>query len=165
MLLDLSGLDRNERIMIQASIGNERDFEKVAEALVVQHPRVHLKEGKSKPLVSRAAGGRGGGLRSVSGFFKGGHKKGKGKRRFRGFRTSHLATDEYGDTAYIAGDEEPLPDLWSDEEPQADPAHETDDEEDDEEEQAEAWAEAYAAQEIGFDAWLSNEFENTVEDR
>mgnify|MGYP000644818396 CR=1 FL=1 len=43
MLLDLAGLDRNERTMIQASIGNARDFEKIANALIVQHPRVHLK--------------------------------------------------------------------------------------------------------------------------
>ena len=47
MLLDLAGLDKNERIMIMASIGNARDFEKVAEALIVQHPRIHLRESKS----------------------------------------------------------------------------------------------------------------------
>jgi hypothetical protein len=35
MLLDLAGLDKNERTMIQASIGNQRDFEKIADALIV----------------------------------------------------------------------------------------------------------------------------------
>ena len=43
MLLDLSGLTREERVMIQASIGNVRDFfDRVAEALIIQHPRIHL---------------------------------------------------------------------------------------------------------------------------
>lgn len=40
MLLDLAGLDEPERTMVQASIGNVRDFDKIAEALVVQHPRI-----------------------------------------------------------------------------------------------------------------------------
>ena len=38
MLLDLSGLTSEERVMIQASISNERDFDRVAEALI------HLRE-------------------------------------------------------------------------------------------------------------------------
>ena len=42
VLLDLSGLTREERAMIQGSIGNERDFDRVAEALIIQHPRIHL---------------------------------------------------------------------------------------------------------------------------
>ena len=47
LLLDLAGLDKNERTMVQASIGNSREFDKIAEALVVQHPRIHLtKSGK-----------------------------------------------------------------------------------------------------------------------
>ena len=44
MLLEFAGLDRQERIMVQASIGNERDFNKVADALILQHPRIHLQE-------------------------------------------------------------------------------------------------------------------------
>ena len=44
MLLDLAGLGQNERIMIQASIGNQRDFDKIADALVVQRPRIHVRE-------------------------------------------------------------------------------------------------------------------------
>jgi hypothetical protein len=43
-LLDLAGLDKNEKIMIQAAISNARDFEKVADALIVQHPRAHVRE-------------------------------------------------------------------------------------------------------------------------
>eukprot|EP00974_Lingulodinium_polyedra_P006425 611016-Lingulodinium_polyedra.AAC.1 len=34
LLLDLSGLDRPQRTMIQASISNKREFAHVAEALV-----------------------------------------------------------------------------------------------------------------------------------
>ena len=44
MLLDLAGLDRQEKIMVQASIGNSRDFQKVADALILQHPRIHVRE-------------------------------------------------------------------------------------------------------------------------
>ena len=48
MLLDLSGLTREDRVMVQASIGNERDFVRVAEALIIQHPRTHLRERRTK---------------------------------------------------------------------------------------------------------------------
>ena len=44
MLLDLSGLTREERVMVQASISNERDCDRVAEA----HPRVHLRESQRR---------------------------------------------------------------------------------------------------------------------
>ena len=43
MLLDLSGLTREECVMVQASISNERDFDRVAEALIIHHPRIHLR--------------------------------------------------------------------------------------------------------------------------
>ena len=48
MLLDLSGLTREERGMVQASITNERDFDKVADALIIQHPRIHLRESQRR---------------------------------------------------------------------------------------------------------------------
>ena len=57
MLLDLAGIDRNERTMIQASIGNARDLDKIAEALIVQHPRINLKSAPSSP--SRLHRGKG----------------------------------------------------------------------------------------------------------
>ena len=44
MLLDNAGLDEKERIMVQASISNRREIDKVAEALIAQHPRIHIKE-------------------------------------------------------------------------------------------------------------------------
>ena len=47
-LLDLSGLTRKERVMVQASINNERDFDRVAEHLIIQHPRIHLRESQKR---------------------------------------------------------------------------------------------------------------------
>ncbi len=44
MLLDLAGLDKGERVMIQASIGNARDFDKISDALIVQHPRIRIRK-------------------------------------------------------------------------------------------------------------------------
>ena len=44
MLLDLSGLTREERIVVQASTNKERYFDRVAAALTIQHPRIHLRE-------------------------------------------------------------------------------------------------------------------------
>ena len=48
MPLDLSGLTREERVMVQASISNERDFDRVAEVLIIQHPRIHLRENQRR---------------------------------------------------------------------------------------------------------------------
>ena len=39
LLLDLSGLDKNERTMVQASIRNLRIYEKVAQALIAAQQR------------------------------------------------------------------------------------------------------------------------------
>jgi hypothetical protein len=44
MLLDLAGLDKQEKIMVQASIGNVRDFDRVAEALILQPSSPHERE-------------------------------------------------------------------------------------------------------------------------
>ena len=48
MLLDLSGLTREERVVVQASISNERDLDRVAEALIIQHPRFHFPESQKR---------------------------------------------------------------------------------------------------------------------
>ena len=50
MLLDLSGLTPEERVMVQASIGNDRDFDRVADALNIQHPRIHLRESQRRTM-------------------------------------------------------------------------------------------------------------------
>lgn len=44
LLLDLAGSDKDEKSMLQASISNARDFEKVADALTAQHARAHFRE-------------------------------------------------------------------------------------------------------------------------
>ena len=48
MLLDLSGLTRENRVMEQASINNERDVDRVAEALIIQHARINLRESQRR---------------------------------------------------------------------------------------------------------------------
>ena len=46
--LDLSGSTREERVMVQASISNELDFDRVAEALIIQHTRIHFRESQRR---------------------------------------------------------------------------------------------------------------------
>ena len=105
--------------MIQASIGNARDFDKIADALVVQHPRVHLKHSS----VPQRTASKGGGKSSGKGYGKGKYSKGKGKRGFHaswrnpsGF--AHLANEDWTeeDAAYVAGEDD-------NEEPYSNPAH------------------------------------------
>ena len=147
MLLDLAGLDKNERTMIQASIGNAREFDKIADALVVQHPRVHLKHSSVPQRNATKGGGKG------KGYGKGKYSKGKGKytrswRNPSGF--ANLSADDWieEDAAYVVGEEE---------EPYSNPAHWFDGDYEDEsnayhtEESAEAeWAE--------FSAYVSDEW-------
>ena len=49
ILLDLNCLTHEERVMVQASISNERDFDTIAQALIIQHPRIHLRESQRRP--------------------------------------------------------------------------------------------------------------------
>ena len=48
MLLDRSGLTREERVVAKASNNNERDFDRVAEALIPQHPRIRFRESQKR---------------------------------------------------------------------------------------------------------------------
>ena len=48
MLLNLSGLTREERVMVQTSIGNECDFGRVADALIIHHARNHFRESQRR---------------------------------------------------------------------------------------------------------------------
>ena len=48
MLLDLSGLTREERDMVLASMNNACDFDRVADALIIQHARIHLRESRKR---------------------------------------------------------------------------------------------------------------------
>ena len=83
LLLDLSGLDKNERTMVQASIRNLRIYEKVAQALIVQRPRIHVNEKRREP--SRKGKGKGRGHRSF----------GKGEGKYQ--RKAYIA--EYDDAS------------------------------------------------------------------
>ena len=49
----LLGLDKSERTIIQASIGNACEFDKIAEALIAQHPRVRLKKSAGAQRIVR----------------------------------------------------------------------------------------------------------------
>ena len=49
MLLDLSRLTREERCYGTGfKKNNERDFDKVADVLIIQHPRIHLRESRKR---------------------------------------------------------------------------------------------------------------------
>ena len=63
MPLDLAGLGKHEKIMIQASIGNSRDFQKVADTVALQHPRIRVREHRRH------------GVKGSGGADKGYHKK------------------------------------------------------------------------------------------
>ena len=106
MLLDLAGLERNERTMIQASIGNARDFDRIADALIVQHPRIHL-----KGTLKQAAKPKGG---KTTGKGNSGSRKGKGKGKGNGFRRnpSGFAFHAAEDTAcgYTAAEDDYIAD-------------------------------------------------------
>ena len=98
LLLDLSGLAQNERLLIMSSIANARYFDKIAEALAFQHSRQHEKE------VRNMSKGRGGKNRKGKGR---GNQIGKGK----GWRLQYSKrgkkgkmTANYVDTAYLADD-------------------------------------------------------------
>ena len=89
LFLDLSGLTREERVMVQASINNERDFDRVAKALIIQHPRIHLRESQ----------------RRVKGEGKDGSKRGANSntRWFRGKGTGkHTGSGKTGTSAHHA---------------------------------------------------------------
>ena len=115
MLLDLAGLDRQQRTMIQASIGNARNFDKISDALIVQQPRIHTNEYKGR-MVLRGDKPSGKGYKGKSK----GKSKGKGKRGYprhhrnpSGF--AYHATEEDFACGYTAAED--------DSEPYANPAY------------------------------------------
>ena len=58
ILLDLSGLSHEERFMVQASINNERDCDRVADALIIPHPRNHFRESQKRTKAKEKDGVR-----------------------------------------------------------------------------------------------------------
>ena len=53
ILLGLSGMTREKRVEEKASINSESVFVKVADTLVIQHPRIHLREKSEAPESSK----------------------------------------------------------------------------------------------------------------
>ena len=89
ILLDLSGLTREERVMVQASISNEREFDKFADALIIQHPRTHLRKGQRRTMAKGKDGIKRGDNPNTRWF----HGKGKGK---------HTGSGKFGASACYA---------------------------------------------------------------
>ena len=97
MLQDLSGLTPEERVMVQALINNERDFDRVADALNIQHPRIHLRE-VQKRVKAKGKDGFKRGDNSNTRWFRG---KGKGKHSdsgnsgARAYHASYTSVEDY----------------------------------------------------------------------
>ena len=80
--------------MVQASIGNERDFDRVAEALNIQHPRIHLQRrtmGKGKDGFKRVDHSN---TRWFRGKGKGKHT-GSGKSGASACHTNFISVEDY----------------------------------------------------------------------
>ena len=103
MLLDLSGLTREERVMLQASGNNERDFDRVAEALNIQHARFYLRESQRR---TKGDGSKRGDTSNTSRFR--GKGKGKhtssGKSGARAYHANFTSVDDYDDDVVEPGD-------------------------------------------------------------
>jgi len=156
MLLDLAGLDKGERCMIQASIGNVRDFNKIADALIIQHPRIHIRndptrqkwrEGDSRGKGKRK--GKGGGKGKFRPFVN--HKR--HERNPFGFAGLYAEEDDEGHAAYLGAEED-------EEEPYTDPAHWYEDEDEAADETAyNYWEESPADSEWNkFSAYISDQW-------
>ena len=90
MLLNLTGLTREERVMVQASISNERDFDRVTEALIIQHPRIHFRQSQ------RRAKGKGkDGFKRVDNSQGKGKHTGSGKSRASAHHANLTSVEDY----------------------------------------------------------------------
>ena len=97
LLLDLSGLPHNERLLIMSSVANARDFDKIAEALACQHSSQHKKEVRNSSK-GRGKGNKGKGRGNLHGRGRGWKHPGKGNKKGK-------MTANYADaTAYLAED-------------------------------------------------------------
>eukprot|EP00971_Amphidinium_carterae_P352490 6492618-Amphidinium_carterae.1 len=97
LLLSLSGLDKTERLMVMTSVNNKFQFDLIAEALVRQHPKLHLRERVVKPMYSSGKNGKGKGKQQSK------SKKGDGKSGAKHFSSASSSTNH---TAFLA--DEPL---------------------------------------------------------
>ena len=99
LLLDLSGPSHDQRILIMSSIGNARDYDKIADALAVQHPRIHVRDQRRGITTEKGRG------KSRKGKGRGNqHGKGKGWRPFKGGKRGKMTANYTIETAYMADD-------------------------------------------------------------
>ena len=118
LLLELSGLSRQENIVIKACAPDAKSFESVAATLVEQYAGVHLREGRSLGQPNLRNSGH---LQTRSGKPSGYRPKGKGKAykaytadAWYGKEDVYHEEDQdqeedYNDASYPALDEEAAP--------------------------------------------------------
>ena len=116
LLLELSGLSRQEIIVIKACDSDAKSFESVAATLVEQYSGVHLREGRSLGQPNLRNSGH---LQTRSGRPSGYRPKGKGKT-YKAYTAAWYEEDvcyeedqdqeeDYNEASYPALDEEPAP--------------------------------------------------------
>ena len=91
MLLDLSGLTREERVTVQASISNKRD------ALIIQHPRIHFRESQRRTKGNGKDGFKRGDSSNTL-WFRGqgkGKHTGSGKSRASAYYANFTSVEDY----------------------------------------------------------------------
>ena len=96
MLLHLSGLTREERVMVQASIHNARDFDKVADALIIQHPRIHLRESRKSTKPKGKDGIKSSDNLNIRRLQEKDKNTRNGKRRANAYRVDSIFAEDYG---------------------------------------------------------------------
>ena len=100
LLLEQSGISKTEITMIQASIGNKRDYDLISEALIAQHPRVHttVSDRQTRPT-GKGKRRKGQGKGKV-------FSKGKSQGRGKGWRPNSYLAIEDSAVAYNAVEDE-----------------------------------------------------------
>ena len=68
LMLEASGLSADQQLMVLTSINNEREFDRLATALMEQHPKIHLSDRRQRD--DRPSGGYKGGKRGSKGGFR-----------------------------------------------------------------------------------------------
>ena len=82
--------------MVQASISNARDFDRVAEALIIQHPRRHLRESHKRAKEEAKVGSIAETTRTPVGLKKKGKHTGSGKSGASVYHADFTSVDNYG---------------------------------------------------------------------
>ena len=68
LMLEASGLSADQQLMVLTSINNEREFDRLATALMEQHPKIHLSDRRQHD--DRPSGGYKGGKRGSKGGYR-----------------------------------------------------------------------------------------------